>query len=70
MTEFLPDKLGTTRSPANDDSVKTGHSSRRGLLEILEWVQFCNLYGNTLSRVALMHSRSARLSNFFFGVPG
>ena len=39
VTELLPDWLGTTRSPANDDSVRAGHQQRKALLGILEWVQ-------------------------------
>ena len=36
MTELLPDRLGTTRSPANDDSVRAGYQRRRVLSGILE----------------------------------
>ena len=38
MTELLPDQLGTTRSPAIDDPVKTRRQQRRALSGILEVV--------------------------------
>ena len=37
--ELLPGRLGTIRSPANDDSVKAGYQRRRALSGILEWAQ-------------------------------
>ena len=39
MTELLPDRLGTIKSPVDDDSLKAGSQQRRALSGILEWVQ-------------------------------
>ena len=39
MTELPPDRLGTTKSPVNNDSLKAGRQRRRALSGILEWVQ-------------------------------
>ena len=39
LIELLPDQLGTTRSPASDDSVRAGHQRRRALSGIVEWIQ-------------------------------
>ena len=39
MIELLPNQLGTTRSPANDDSVRAVRQRRRELSGILQWIQ-------------------------------
>ena len=39
LIKLLPDQLGTTRSPANDDSVRAGCQRRRALSGTLEWIQ-------------------------------
>ena len=72
MREFLPDWLGTTRSPAINDLFKTGCQWRRASSEILP--VFCNLHGNMLQKASSVYSWPARLSNSdrwsFIGVSG
>ena len=50
MTQLLLDWLGTTRSSANDDSVRAGRQQRRALSGILEWAQWFATYMAICSR--------------------
>ena len=73
MTELLSDRLGTTRSPTNDDSVswtlvKEGIIRNLGMGPV-----YCNLHGCMLSESPSSHSRFAKLSisdhRSFYRVP-
>ena len=75
MTELLPGRLGITRSPANEDSVRAVCQQRRALSGILEWIQCSATYVHCsmLLESSSLYSRFARLSNSdhrsFFRVP-